>query len=112
VACNLETFDFRVLSSLERLGSIDLSQNSITHLDLTPILETPMFTEKALGEPAFIIDLDVTIQISKEKKSDLEKILARPDKVVDEHKGSYAIEYEFGHQWLKNLLDTHSVEWI
>jgi hypothetical protein len=112
VNCNLTAFDFRVLSSLKRIGSIDLSQNRITHLEITPILETPMFTQKALGESPFVIDPEVVLQIERKSEDRISEILARPDKIVDEHQGSYAIEYEFGHQWLKELLDNHKFELI
>lgn len=110
--CNLTSFDFCSISPLERIGSIDLSENKITHMDITPILETPTFTEKALGRQAFVIDPDVIIQIEKKKQEEIPRILEQPDTVVESHDGSFAIEYEFGHQWLKKLLDTHSVEWI
>ncbi|MCK5389211.1 MAG: hypothetical protein KAJ36_01895, partial [Candidatus Thorarchaeota archaeon] len=63
--CNLTSFDFRGISSLKRIGKIDLSNNKITHLDITPIREIPMFTEKALGESPFVIDEEVIIQIAK-----------------------------------------------
>ena len=110
--CNLTSFDFRSISLLERVGSIDLSENRITHLDITPILETPTFTEKALGRETFVIDQDVVIQIAKKKEDEIQEILSRPDKVVEDHNGSFAIEYEFGHQWLQKLLEINPVEWI
>ncbi|TFG32471.1 hypothetical protein EU527_09965 [Candidatus Thorarchaeota archaeon] len=110
--CNLTSFDFTRLSSLKRIGRIDLSENRITHLDITPILDIATFTENALGEPTFIIDSDVIIQIEKKRQDDIPTILSKKDKIVEEHKGSYAIDYEFGHQWLRKILDTHSVEWI
>ncbi|MHA1637658.1 MAG: hypothetical protein ACTSUO_00025 [Candidatus Thorarchaeota archaeon] len=110
--CNLRSFDFEVLRSLERIGSIDLSENRITHLNITPILEKPMFTERALGRPPFVLDEGVTIQIDKKMESELPMILKQPDSVVDDHDGEFAIEYEFGHQWVQKLMDSHSVEWI
>ena len=110
--CNLTSFDFSSISPLERIGRIDLSENNITHLDITPILETPTFTEKALGEPAFVIAPDVIIQIEKEKEEEIPKILERPDAVAKDHDGCFAIEYEFGHQWLKKLLDNHTLELV
>ncbi|MGY5859212.1 MAG: hypothetical protein RTU63_07575 [Candidatus Thorarchaeota archaeon] len=112
VNCNLTSFDLSVLSTLKRLGKLDLSNNKITHLDITPILEMPMFTEKALGEPPFVVDSDVIIQIAKSKEKDAIKIIKQPDKVIDDHKGHFAIEPEFGHKWLKNLIDSQTVEWI
>jgi hypothetical protein len=112
VNCNLTSFDLGVLSTLKRLGKLDLSNNKFTHLDITPILELPMFTEKALGEPPFAVDEDVTIQISKSREKDAIQIIRRPDKIVEEHDGHFAIEPEFGHKWLKNLIDTNRVEWI
>ncbi|MGY5879464.1 MAG: hypothetical protein RTV31_04390 [Candidatus Thorarchaeota archaeon] len=112
VNCNLTSFDFNVLAPLKRIGKIDLSNNKITHLDITPILEMPMFTEKALGEPPFVVDEDVVIQIAKSREQDAIDIIGRPDKVIDDHDGSFAIEYEFGHKWLKNFIDSHTVEWI
>ena len=45
-------------------------------------------------------------------ENDLPRILKQPDKVIDDHDGEFAIEYEFGHQWLQKLLDSHTVEWI
>ncbi|MHA1134960.1 MAG: hypothetical protein ACTSSE_00575 [Candidatus Thorarchaeota archaeon] len=112
VNCNLTSFDFNVLTPLQRIGKIDLTNNKITHLDITPILEMPMFTEKALGEAPFVVDEDVVIQISKSREQDAIEIIGRHDKVIDNHEGSFAIEYEFGHKWLKNLIDSHTVEWI
>ncbi|TFG30518.1 hypothetical protein EU527_14390 [Candidatus Thorarchaeota archaeon] len=110
--CNLTSFDFSKLSSLKRIGRIDLSENKITHLNITPILDIPTFTENALGEPTCIIDPDVIIQIEKKRQDDIPTILSKKDRIVEDHKGSYAIDYEFGHQWLRKILDTHSVEWI
>ena len=112
VNCNLTSFDFSVLRPLKRIGKIDLSNNKITHLDITPILEMPMFTEKALGEPPFVVDEDVVIQIAKTSEQDAIDIIGRQDKIIDDHNGSFAIEYEFGHKWLKNTIDSHTVEWI
>ncbi|TFG30316.1 leucine-rich repeat domain-containing protein [Candidatus Thorarchaeota archaeon] len=112
VNCNLTSFDLSVLSTLKRLGKLDLSNNKITHLDVTPILEMPMFTEKALGEPPFLVDEDVVIQIAKRREQNVVEIIGIPDKVIDDHDGHFAIEYEFGHKWLKNLIDTNRVEWI
>lgn len=112
VNCNLTSFDLSVLSTLKRLGKIDLSNNKITHLDITPILEILMFTEKALGEPPFVIDQDVAIQIAKKREEDVIQIIGQPDKVIEDHKGHFAINPEFGHKWLKNLIDTNRVEWI
>jgi len=111
VNCNLTSFDFNALSSLKRIGRLDLSNNKITHLDITPILAMPMFTEKALGEVPFVIDEDVVIQIAMSKE-ETARIIARPDKVISDHGGSFAIEYEFGHQWLRKLSHTHTIEWI
>jgi hypothetical protein len=110
--CNLHSFDFDVLKPLARIGSIDFSENMISHLDITPILEKPTFTERALGRPPFVLDTDVIIQIDKKMESELPKILKQPDRIIDDHDGEFAIEYEFGHQWVQKLLDTHSVEWI
>ena len=109
--CNLTSFDFRVVSSLKRIGRIDLSENKITHLNITSILETPTYTENALGEPPFVIDSEVIIQIEKKRERDIPKVLAQPDAIIEDHKGCYAIACEFGHQWLKKLLDTHTIEW-
>ena len=110
--CNLTSFDFSALSSLKRIGKIDLSNNKITHLDITPIREIPMFTEKALGESPFVIDEEVIIQIAKNTERDLQDINSRPDRVVKDHDGHFAIEYEFGHQWVRKLFANHIVEWI
>ena len=110
--CNLNSFDLNALSPLARIGRIDLSENKISHLDITPILEKPTFTEQALGEPAFVLDSDVIIQIDKKMENELPRILKQPDKVIEDHDGEFAIEYEFGHQWLQKLLDSHTVEWI
>jgi hypothetical protein len=110
--CNLSSFDFSTIASLDRIGSIDLSENRIDHLDITPVLEKPTFTEKALGEFPFVIDPGVTIQIEKKKESEVPQILKLEDRVIEDHDGHFAIEYEFGHQWLKILLETHPVEWI
>ncbi len=112
VNCNLTSFDFSAISSLKRIGKIDLSNNKITHLDITPIREIPMFTEKALGETPFVIDEDVIVQIAKNNERELQEINSRPDKVVIDHDGHFAIEYEFGHQWIRKLFANHSVEWI
>ncbi len=112
VNCNLTSFDFSAMSSLKRIGKIDLSNNKITHLDITPIREIPMFTEKALGETPFVIDEDVIVQIAKNNERELQEINSRPDKVVKDHDGHFAIEYEFGHQWIRKLFANHSVEWI
>jgi hypothetical protein len=112
VNCNLTSFDFSTISSLKRIGKIDLTSNKITHLDITPIIDMPMFTEKALGEPPFVVDENVIIQIAKNREQDVIDIIGQSDRIVDDHKGSFAIEYEFGHKWLKNLLDTNKVEWI
>jgi hypothetical protein len=110
--CNLTSFDFGVVSSLKRIGKIDLSENKITHLDVTPILEIPTYTETALGEPPFVIDSEVIIQIEKKRERDIPKIVAQPDAIIEDHEGHYAIAYEFGYQWLKKLLDTHTIDWI
>jgi len=110
--CNLTSFDFSAISSLKRIGKIDLSNNKITHLDITPIRETLMFTEKALGENPFVIDEEVIIQIGKNKERELQEINSRPDRVIEDHDGHFAIEYEFGHQWIRKLFANHSVEWI
>lgn len=110
--CNLTSFDFNALGPLARIGKINLSENKISHLDITPILETPTFTERAYGKPTFVIDTDVIIQIDKKMENELPRILKQPDRVIDNHVGEFAIEPEFGHQWLQKLLDTHSVEWI
>ena len=59
-----------------------------------------------------MIDQDVVIQIAKKKEDEIQEILSRPDKVVEDHNGSFAIEYEFGHQWLQKLLEINPVEWI
>ncbi len=112
INCNLTSFDLTNLTSLKRIGKIDLSNNKITQLDITPILEMPMFTEKALGEPPFVVDEDVIILISKNREQDIIDIISRSDKVVEDHDGSFAIEYEFGHEWLKNLIESHTVEWV
>ncbi|MCK4566710.1 MAG: hypothetical protein KAU48_05305, partial [Candidatus Thorarchaeota archaeon] len=104
--------DFSAISSLKRIGKIDLSNNKITHLDITPIRDIPMFTEKALGEAPLVIDEDVVIQIAKNKMNEIEEINSRPDRVVEDHDGHLAIEYEFGHQWIRKLFANHSVEWI
>jgi len=110
--CNLTSFDFNAISSLKRIGKIDLSNNKITHLDITPIREILMFTEKALGETPFVIDEEVIIQIAKNKERELQEINSRPDRVIEDHDGHFAIEYEFGHQWIRKLFSNHSVEWI
>ncbi|MHA1615631.1 MAG: hypothetical protein ACTSYJ_12360 [Candidatus Thorarchaeota archaeon] len=110
--CNLTSFDFSAISSLKRIGKIDLSNNKITHLDITPIRETLMFTEKALGENPFVIDEEVIIQIGKNKERELQEINSRLDRVIEDHDGHFAIEYEFGHQWIRKLFANHSVEWI
>ena len=112
VNCNLTSFDLNAISSLKRIGKIDLSNNKITHLDLTPILEMPMFTENALGEPPFLIDEDVVIQIAKNNEQDAIEIIGRPDKVIEDHDGSFAVDPEFGHKWVKHVIDSHTVEWI
>ncbi|MBN2228444.1 MAG: hypothetical protein JW779_02550 [Candidatus Thorarchaeota archaeon] len=112
VNCNLTSFDLGNLASLKRIGHLDLSQNKITHLDITPILDIPMFTEEALGESPFATDQDVIIQISKNKEQEIDEILKRPDKIVEDHDGSFAINYEFGHQWLRKLLESYTIEWI
>lgn len=110
--CNLTSFDFRATSSLKRIGKVDLSNNKITHLDITPILEIPMLTEKALGEPIFVVDEDVVIQIAKSKEQEAIEIIGRPDKVIEDHRGSFAVDPEFGHKWVKHIIDSHKVEWI
>lgn len=110
--CNLTSFDFSAISSLKRIGRIDLSNNKITHLDITPISEISMFTEKALGESPFVIDEEVIIQIAKNKERELQEINSRPDRVIEDHDGHFAIEYEFGHQWIRKLFANHTVEWI
>ena len=97
---------------MKRIGTINLTQNPLTHLDITPLLETPMYTEKALGEQPFIIDNHVIIQIAKSRKDDVTQILERPDVVVDDHNGHFAIEYEFGYQWIRYLMANHEMEWI
>ena len=112
VNCNLSSFDLSAISSLKRIGKIDLSNNKITHLDITPILEMPMFTEKALGEPPFVVDEDLVIQIAKSKEQEAIEIIGRPDKVIEDHEGAFAVDPEFGHKWLKNFIDSHTVEWI
>ena len=112
VNCNLISFDFNQIASLKRIGKIDLTNNKITHLDLTPIIATPMFTERALGEPPFSIDEEVIIQIAKSKEREVIAQFGKPDEIVEDHEGSFAIEYEFGHKWLKNAIDSHEVEWI
>jgi len=112
VNCNLTSFDFNQIASLKRIGKMDLTNNRITHLDLTPIIEKPMFTERALGESSFSIDEDVVIQIAKRKEKEVVASIGKPDKVEEDHNGSFAIEYEFGHKWLKNVIDSHDVEWI
>ena len=112
VNCNLTNFDFNQISSLKRIGKIDLTNNKITHLDVTPIIAKPMFTERALGEPSFSIDEEVVIQIAKSKEKEVIALIGKPDEIVEDHKGSFAIEYEFGHKWLKNVIDSHDVEWI
>ena len=71
-----------------------------------------MFTERALGEPSFSIDEEVVIQIAKSKEKEVIALIGKPDEIVEDHKGSFAIEYEFGHKWLKNVIDSHDVEWI
>lgn len=109
--CNLTSFDFRQLTTLERIGSIDLTENRITHLDISPILTTPTFTEKALGEKPFMIDNEVIIQIKKEMRNEVPRLLEHEDRIVVEHEGSYAIKYEFGHGWLGELLDNHRIDW-
>jgi len=81
-------------------------------LDVTPILTMPMFTEEALGEPPFVVDEDVVIQIAKSREQDAIDIIGCPNKIIDGYDGSFAIEYEFGHKWLKNIIDSHSIEWI
>jgi hypothetical protein len=112
VNCNLTSFDFGVLTPLKRIGKIDLSNNKITHLDITPILEMPMFTEKTLGEPPFVIDPDVIIQIAKNREQAAIDIIGQPDRIIEDHVGSFALDPEFGHKWLKNLIDTYDVEWV
>ena len=112
VNCNLTSFDFSAIATLKRIGKIDLSNNKITHIDITPILEMPMFTEKALGEQPFVVDEDVVIQIAKSKEQEVIDIIGRPDKVIEDHEGSFAVDPEFGHKWLKNFIDSHTVEWI
>ncbi len=112
VNCNLTTFNFKQIVSLKRIGKIDLTNNKITHLDLTPIIDKPMFTERALGEPSFSIDEDVVIKIAKSREKEVIHFINLPDRIIDDHEGSFAIEYEFGHKWLKNIIDSHDVEWI
>ncbi len=112
IDCNLTSFDLNVLRPLTRIGSIDLSENRISHLDITPILEKPMFTEQTLGESPFVLDANVIIQIDKKMKPELPRILKQSDTVIDVHDGEFAIEPEFGHQWLQKLLDSHTIEWI
>ena len=110
--CNFVTFDLSNLTALERIGRIDLTNNPMTHLDITPLIEMPMYTEKALGETPFVIDESVVIQIEKSRKEDIERILELPDVILDYHDGHFAIEYEFGHQWLKTLMTEHEIQWI
>jgi len=112
INCYLTSFDFSAIASLKRIGKIDLSSNKITHVDITPILEMPMFTEKALGEPPFLVDEDVVIQIAKSREQDAIDIIGRPDKLIEDHVGSFAVDPEFGHKWLKNLIDSHTIEWV
>ncbi|TXT54561.1 MAG: hypothetical protein BAJATHORv1_60057 [Candidatus Thorarchaeota archaeon] len=112
INCNLTSFDLQVLSSLERIGKIDLTGNQITHLDITSIIEIPMFTENTLGESAFNIDENVVIQISVKKQDTIKSIIQKPDKVIEEHKGYFSVIPEFGHKWLKKLIDKHDLEWI
>ncbi len=110
--CQLKSFDLNVLSPLSRIGSINLSKNNIGHLDISGILEKPMFTEQALGEPPFLLDSNVILEIPKKMKDEIPNILGIPDREFEEHDGEFAIDPEFGHQWLKKLLDDHPVEWI
>ncbi len=112
VNCNLTSFDFNVISSLKRIGKIDLSSNKIARLDITPILEIPMLTEKALGEPVFVVDEDVVIQIAESKEQEAIEIIGRPDTVIEDHRGHFAVDPEFGHKWVKHVIDSHKVEWI
>ncbi|MHA2424661.1 MAG: hypothetical protein ACXAEF_07720 [Candidatus Thorarchaeota archaeon] len=110
--CSINTFDLTNLTALERLGNLDLTDNSIEQLNITPIITMPMFTEKALGRVPMALDDSVTLQIDKTREQDIEKILELPDVILDYHDGHYAIEYEFGHQWLRKLMQEHKVEWI
>ncbi|MHA1908157.1 MAG: hypothetical protein ACW98Y_12735 [Candidatus Thorarchaeota archaeon] len=110
--CNLTSFDFDILKPLERIGSINLTENRISHLDISPILEKPMFTERALFRPPFVLDANVIIQIDKKMEEEIPRILKQPDTMIDDHEGEFAVNPEFGHQWLQKLLDAHTIEWI
>ncbi|MFW9920331.1 MAG: hypothetical protein ACFFED_12080, partial [Candidatus Thorarchaeota archaeon] len=110
--CNLRDFDLEPLTALERIGRIDLRQNSISRLNLTPLLEMPMLSMNNLGSQPFQIDNTVVLQIDSSRKKEIEGILEIPDYTNEDHFGDYPIEYVFGHQWLGSLLSKHSIEWI
>ncbi|MBD3407351.1 MAG: hypothetical protein GF411_14635 [Candidatus Lokiarchaeota archaeon] len=110
--CNLSSFDLNVLSPLRRIGSIDLTENEFTHLDITPILDKPMFTEKTFTESVFKVDENVMIQIDKTKQDEIDSLIAKEDTMIEEHQGYLTVLPEFGHHWLEDLIEKHDVEWI
>jgi hypothetical protein len=109
--CGLLTFDMKVLAHLKRIGSLNLTENRIQRLDITPIIDIPMFTEAAFGEEVFAVDPEVIIEISRNRKNDVNTLTSREAALVPDHDGHFAIEYEFSHEWLEKLLSDHSVEW-
>jgi hypothetical protein len=40
------------------------------------------------------------------------EISQRTNKTIEDHDGSFAIESEFGYEWLKRLIHSIIVEWI
>ncbi len=102
----LTTFDLSLLEHAERIGQIDLFENELTEVDITPILEKPM----CIYVIAFGIDSDVKV-IIRSTREKVEELIRRPDEKVITQTKHGPSENMFGYSWLQYVLDNHIVEW-
>lgn len=103
----LTSFDLTLLEHAERLGQIDLLDNELTEVDITPILGKPMCIYHGI---AFSIDSDVKV-IIRSTREKVQELIRRPDEKVITQTKHGPSENMFGYSWLQYVLDNHIIEW-
>ena len=103
---NLEILDLSFLSNVDLLGQIDLSENKISALDVTPIMEKRMNMEYGL-----ILDEGTKILIKGKSEEEVQEILEKPDQTERILYMGREVESIFSYGWLRKITEEHDIEW-